>query len=682
MAVKQSFPLQVGWRRGDPQEKLLTGEWLVTNALGGYASGTIGGAATRRFHGKLIAALPAPLGRFMMLNHLAEWITGDGDLCWKLSGDEQGQGREIAYPEPGFLEEFALEQGLPVWRFARDGIRIVKRVMMPHLQNTTYVTYELLEGPPNVKLQLRPSLRFRPHEGLVSDDVSKDWKVQTTGRQIEISDGREGVPSLRLLLIGDDAQLREEAHLLPHVIYRLEKSRGYEYEGPLWSPGIVGVTLQPNRPAGLVASIESWDVMRAMTAAEAFDSEAERRDKLMAMSGPTAADNFASQLVLAADQFLISPTTRSADTARAEATGDEPRTVIAGYHWFTDWGRDTMISLEGLTLVTGRYREAGNILRTFASYIRDGLIPNLFPEGEHGGLYHTADATMWFFHAVRRYFQYTEDRATLRILLPKLVDIIEHHVSGTHFNIHVDPKDGLLSQGAEGYQLTWMDAKVDGWVVTPRRGKAVEINALFYNALRVLQELLQEEGDEKAAWAKELADRAYKSFNERFWNADGEYLYDVIDKEGGGNDAAIRPNQLFAVSLPHPVLEPARWERVLHVVRDRLLTPFGLRSLSPGNPDYKPRYDGDLRSRDAAYHQGTVWAWLIGTWIDAWLRVHPGDRHGALAFLDGFKPHLGDACIGTIAEIFDAEPPFHPRGCAAQAWSVAEVLRCLYKLRE
>ena len=675
-AIPSAEPLQVGWTLGDPLAALLTREWLVTNALGGYASGTIGGACTRRFHGQLIASMPAPLGRTMMFNHIEELVEGADGTCYRLSGDESGDRKEIAYPEPGFLQEFALERGLPVWRFAKNGIRIEKRVMMPHLQNTTFIVYRLLEGPAGLKLKLRPSLHFRPHEGLLTASVPEGWTVtNVVAEEIEISDGRD-YPPLRLRILGHGS-LVPDIRTFSHVLYRIEKSRGYEYEGPLWSPGVIVFDFERDTSIGLVASVERWDVVNALSCDEAWAAERERRARLLTIAGPAGREGFAAELVLAADQFLIHPHTRVADEARLRAMGDEPRTVIAGYHWFTDWGRDTMISLEGLTLVTGRYREAGNILRTFASYIRDGLIPNLFPEGEHGGLYHTADATMWFFHALWRYRNATGDLETVRALVPKLLDIIDHHLRGTRFNIHVDPKDGLLSQGEEGYQLTWMDAKVDGWVVTPRRGKAVEINALWYNALRITEQFLTDLGDEEAAGTiRGHAGRARTSFNERFWYAEGQYLYDVVDP----GDPALRPNQIIAISADYPVLDEARWPRVVQVVKDALLTPFGLRSLAPSDPNYKPCYDGDLRSRDAAYHQGTVWGWLIGPFVDAWLKVQPDDRPGASHLLDGFRHTIGKACIGTISEIFDAEPPFQPRGCAAQAWSVAEVLRCLMKV--
>jgi predicted glycogen debranching enzyme len=375
--------------------------------------------------------------------------------------------------------------------------------------------------------------------------------------------------------------------------------------------------------------------------------------------------------VLAADKFIIVPCDRVEDAERVKAAGEEVRTVIAGYHWFTDWGRDTMISLEGLTLATGRHAEAGSILRMFAHHVRDGLVPNLFPEGANEGLYHTADATLWFFHAIDRYLRVTNDRALLHALLPKLRDIIDHHVRGTRFGIHVDPGDGLLHQGAPGYQLTWMDAKVGDWVVTPRRGKAVEINALWHNALRLMA--CWTDGDPAII---DLADRVAGSFERRFWNPRNGYLFDVVDGERGEDDSC-RPNQLLAISLPNPVLAREHWEPVLEVCERELVTAFGLRSLSPRDPEFKPTYHGDLRTRDAAYHQGTVWSWLIGPYIDARLKTRPHDLVGARRALDGLVAHLGQNCIGQISEVFDAEPPYRPGGCVAQAWGVAELLRCV-----
>jgi predicted glycogen debranching enzyme len=362
---------------------------------------------------------------------------------------------------------------------------------------------------------------------------------------------------------------------------------------------------------------------------------------------------------------------------RARIAGHEAWTVIAGYHWFTDWGRDTMISLEGLTLATGRIAEAGAILRMFAHHIRDGLVPNMFPEGANEGLYHTADATLWFFHAIDRYVRASGDLRLRNQLLPALVEIIDHHQRGTRFGIQVDPRDGLLAQGAPGYQLTWMDAKAGDWVVTPRRGKAVEINALWYNALRLMQYWLADAGD--AAGAERMqaaAERCFAAFNRRFWDPERGQLFDVVDGEHG-DDPACRPNQLFAISLPHPVLAPAFHRAVVETVARELVTPLGLRSLSPRHPDFKPNYHGDLVTRDAAYHQGTVWSWLIGPYIDAVLRVFPDGHRMARQALDGLIGHLGENCIGYVSEVFDAQAPFTPGGCVAQAWGVAELLRCL-----
>jgi predicted glycogen debranching enzyme len=669
---------RLAWPGKEDAEALLTREWLVTNGLGGYASGTLGGVSTRRFHGLLIAALPAPFGRTMMLNQLNETLHLPNGATVKLCGEEgQADRPEIGVVQ--YLAEFRLERGLPFWRFEIGDFVLEKYVLMPHRQNTVQVSYKLLAGAGPVKLELRPALYFRPHEARVDEPLVQPYTLMIVGDRYEIS-GRQDYPPLRLRLLGEDAALTLKRGFVRDLHYRIEARRGYDAQGVLWSPGYFTTELALEQPATLIASSEDWATVEALAPEEALHAERERRERLLLAAPPQAQEGLGAELVLAADQFIILPAGRVEEAARARAAGDEVRTVIAGYHWFTDWGRDTMISLEGLTLTTGRHAEAGWILRTFAHYVRDGLIPNMFPEGEKEGLYHTADASLWFFQALHRYLQVTNDRETLRTILPALREIVQHHLRGTHFGIGVDPKDGLLRQGAAGYQLTWMDAKVDDWVVTPRRGKAVEINALWYNALCLLAQWIAEEEDNvtDAQMFSRHADAAQTSFNRRFWYEAGGYLYDVIDGEQG-DDTACRPNQVLAISLAHPVLEQARWKPVLEIVKTRLLTPVGLRSLAPDHPDYQPKYDGDLRARDAAYHQGTVWTWLIGPFLDAWLHVYPEDAAGARRLLTGFESHFNEACIGSISEIFDAESPYLPRGCAAQAWSVAEVLRCWVK---
>lgn len=656
----------------------MTREWLVTNGLGGYASGTVPGVITRRYHGLLIAALPAPLGRIVMLSHLAEQLTLADGRCVEIGGRERSGDARDAHGT-GYLTEFRLEAGLPVWRYDVEGLIIEKRLFLPHMQNTVHVSYELLSGASDVRLWLRPSVNFRAQESPVSEPLGAPYEFHAVAGHFELALAGSPVPPLRIKVTAKDTAFTVKSTRIDNVLYPVEESRGYHPRGDLWSPGYFELTLHANEPVTLVASTEPIETMSVMTPARLLDAERGRRRRLLALAGPAAKDAVAAELVLAADQFIIEPAGRTQESARAHAYGDEVRTVIAGYHWFTDWGRDTMISLEGLTLTTGRWVEAGYILRTFAHYVRDGLIPNMFPEGESEGLYHTADATLWFFHAVDRYVAASGDQLTLSLLYPTLKGIIEWHVRGTRFGIHVDPADGLLIQGADDVQLTWMDAKVDGWVVTPRRGKAVEINALWFNALRLMQRWAPEHGDQASVYAAH-ADRAEHAFNDRFWFARGGYLYDVVDAEGGGNDPKCRPNQVFAIALSHPVLARDKWAPVMDVVKSRLLTPVGLRSLAPGDPDYKARYFGDLRTRDAAYHQGTVWGWLVGPFIDAWLKVYPDDIDGARRALDGFVPHLDEACIGSISEVFDAEAPFTPRGCIAQAWSVAELLRVLIKL--
>ncbi len=658
-------------------EFFLMREWLLTNGLGGYASGTIAGVLTRRYHGLLIAALPAPLGRVVMLSQLYEQVRLPDGRFMPLSGEGRTE-NGAEWPAATHPREFYLENGLPVWSYVVGGIVVEKRVLMLHMHNTVQVTYRLRPESSPVHLELRPLMHFRPHNAPVSEPLQESYELTIIDDRYEISASPD-LPSLRILLHGSETSLTVDKMTVRNLLFRREAERSYEAQGSLWSPGYFQVMLSTGRDVSLIASTEPWTTVLALPPEEAHMLERQRRQRLLAVAHPQAQIGTAAELILAADQFTISPVGRVAATVRARAAGEEERSVLAGYHWFTDWGRDTMIGLEGLTLTTGRHTEARWILHAFARVIRDGLIPNLFPEGEQEGLYHTADATLWFFHALDRYLEVTHDRLTLTLLLPKLLDIVDQHQRGTHFGIRTDSHDGLLLQGQEGYQLTWMDAKVDDWVVTPRRGKAVEINALWYNALRLLQGWVREEqGDQAAKGLTESAEQARASFNKRFWYDDGGYLYDLIDGPQG-DDTACRPNQILALALRHPILERGRWEAVLSVVRQRLLTPVGLRSLAPGHPEYKAKYFGDLRARDAAYHQGTVWAWLIGPFTDAWLRVYPTDLAGARRFLEGLVPHLGEACLGTISEIFDAEAPFTPRGCVAQAWSVAELLRCWVK---
>lgn len=668
---------------GGEHEPLLTREWLVANGLGGYATGTLSGVPTRRYHGLLVAALPNPHGRTVMLNHLTETVRlADRTTTIGLGGEERHGALELR--SSGHLVEFRLEDGLPVWRYELGTIVLEKRIWMVHRQNTVHVQYRLLEGDGPVRMKLRPAVNFRPHEQPVSTPLRRPYTLTACEDRYELRAAEHDLPPLRLRILGEATAFTIDGQILPELLYRIEERRGYEAKGDLYSPGFFRVDLDLDRPATLVASTERWEAIDCLAPAPSLSAELERRQALLTKVPHLEGDDVAAELVLAADQFIVTPAGRAEDAARTAATGDEIRTVIAGYHWFTDWGRDTMISLEGLTLATGRHAEAGQILRTFAHYVKDGLIPNMFPEGERDGLYHTADATLWFFHAVDRYLAATGDRETLRRILPKLREIVDAHVRGTRFGIGVDPRDGLLRQGEAGYQLTWMDAKVDGWVVTPRRGKAVEINALWYNALRLMGRWLDEEGAQpEGRGIGSLAERAQRSFDARFWDDARGHLRDVVDQDGvdGRDDPACRPNQILAIALPNPVLDRARWEPVLRVVHDRLLTPVGLRSLASDHPDYKARYYGDLRTRDAAYHQGTVWGWLIGPFVDAWLKVAPDDLDGARRLLSGLVDHLGEACIGSASEVFDAEPPFTARGCIAQAWSVAELLRCWAKTR-
>jgi predicted glycogen debranching enzyme len=646
-------------------------EWLLTNGLGGYAAGTVEGIATRRYHGLLIGAFPPPYGRVLLLAQLEESLVLPSGEVVRLHAP-QPTGILDRRASPASLQ-FELEHGLPVWRYRVGSISVEKRLVLVHGDNRVAIGYRLLAGAHNVELTLQPLLHLRFH------DANVDAPLRPEGYSTDLADAaltieRESyAPRLRIHL-PHSAHYADEPRVLGARYHATEDARGYPSRGDVWCPGRITVRMETGSDVTLVADDgESPTPFRDEPAFRR--QELDRQERLLSAAGAWARPEPAATLVRAADAFVISPRRREA-SPRA-------RTIIAGYHWFTDWGRDTMIALEGLCLTTCRFAEARDILLMFGQHVKHGLIPNLFPESDTEGLYHTADATLWFFHALDRYRVLSGDETLVEELLPTMRGIIAQHITGTDFGIGVDAADGLLRQGAEGYQLTWMDAKVGDWVVTPRRGKAVEINALWYNALRLTQEWESVRGH--TAEAGELgitADRVRAAFNERFWIADGGYCHDVVDGENG-DDAAFRPNQLFAVSLPHAVLDARRWESVVRQVADRLLTPVGLRSLTPDHPDYRPWYFGELRARDAAYHQGTVWGWLIGPFIDAWIRVHPDRAEQARRCIDGLIEDLHErACLGSISEIYDAEPPHTPRGCVAQAWSVAEALRCWHRLAE
>lgn len=661
------------WDRDRDPAALRRREWLLTNGLGGYASGTLAGIPSRKYHGLFVPNLTAPKGRHIMISRCDECvIMGPHEL--HLGGAEFENDRFVGEAHR-YLREFRLDRRIATWVFDFDGVTLEKSIVMLHNQNTVCVQYRLTRGA-LVDLQVRPFVSFRRHDEGPASAPSQDFMLDVRRGRHEIRHATSPLV-LRVALRPGATTFVTEERDEHQFVYRVDRDRGDAAYESAFSPGYFLARLEAGHPAVFVASTHGWDRLD-FDATQVFDAQRRRLDGLLSLAPGLAGDPFAEQLAMAADQFIVMPGSRLEENVMAEAEGGALRSIYAGYHWFADWGRDTMISLEGLTLCTGRYREAGAILRTFSHYIKDGLLPNLFPEGEREALYHTVDATLWYFHAISRYLEMTGDRSLLLQLYPKLQDVVAQHLVGTHFGIHVDPADGLLAASADGYQLTWMDAKVDGWVVTPRRGKAVEIQALWHNALKLM-----------SVWGEELriahddyeahADRARESFNRRFWNPQAGCLYDVVDGPGG-DDPSIRPNQVFAISLTYPILYQRHWAPVLEVVRNRLVTPYGLRTLSADHPDYKPHYRGDLRSRDAAYHQGTVWPWLVGHYVDACLKLRT-DLGVVRQLLHAFRDHLCDAGLGSISEIFDAEEPYEPGGCIAQAWSVAEVLRAWLRTR-
>lgn len=667
-------------------------EWLETNGIGGYASSTIIGANTRRYHGLLMAATRPPLGRTLMLSKVEE------SLCFEeqeipLSTNIYPNAR---YPE-GYknLVRFCLTP-FPTFDYSIDGIIIQKIVFMVHGENTTVILYRVGATRRVVStLKIRVMIAFRDYHSLTHENpfIKSGYKQKANGICIQ---PYESLPPMYLY---HNAQSMDNAQFwYKNMEYPKEIERGLEAHEDHFSPFALCFDLSKGTDFYVVASTLEHEKVNIK---KLLNKERNRRKHRPAM-----------RHVCNQDHSPPSPSPKASllySTNTAEGQGGEggeekklaqlvncllstshsfivkretdKKSIIAGYHWFGDWGRDTMISLPGLTLVQGKFEEAREILLSYAQYVSKGMIPNRFPDYGETPEYNTVDASLWFINAIYQYLRFAKDfKIIQKNLYGVLKEIVEYYRKGTRFNIYMDT-DGLVYAGTEGVQLTWMDAKAGDWVVTPRRGKAVEINALWYNGLKIMSFFAREMRlmNESAEY-NTLALRVYESFNSLFWFEDGQYLYDYIDD--ASKNSAIRPNQIFAVSLPYSMVSLAKQRSIINIVQEHLLTPYGLRSLSPKDKDYIGRYCGNVYERDRAYHQGTVWAWLIGPYISAYARAYAGQKDTTTSVKELFKPfytHLFEAGLGTISEIFDGDPPHTPRGCISQAWSVGEILRAYFE---
>ena len=642
-------------------------EWLVTNGIGGYASGAIAGSQTRRYHGLLVAALQPPVGRTQLVSAIDEIVHYDG-ADFSLATHRWAGG--VVDPK-GFLllEDFHLEGSTPVWTYAPADAILEKRIWMHQGENTTYIQYTLVRGSGALEMELKALVNYRDFHSLTH---AGDWRMNIApiDRGVKVQ-AYDGATPIYLKSSAAGCEPRHEWYL--DCYFAAETERGLSDREDRLFAALFRTRLEAGSSVTFVLTTEATASLDGETArAERANHDVklfqEWQEKNEVLAGE--APSWIWQLILAADQFIVK---------RSLPEEPEGRSIIAGYHWFGDWGRDTMIALPGLTLATGRAGVARQILLAFSRYVDGGMLPNNFPDAGGKPEYNTVDAALWFFEAVRQYFAATQDAATLQKLFPVLVGMIDAHIAGTRYNIRVDAADGLLYAGGPGVQLTWMDAKVGDWVVTPRTGKPVEINALWINALGTMAGFARHLGKPGDAYEK-LAAKAKNSF-QKFWNADRNCCFDVIDSPGVGNDAALRPNQIFAVSLPVSPLTPEQQKAVVDVCARHLLTSHGLRSLAPGETGYSGHYGGSPRDRDAAYHQGTVWGWLLGSFALAHYRVFH-DRVAALRFLEPLGHQIYASGLGTLSEIFDGDAPFTPRGCIAQAWTVAEVLRAWKELAD
>jgi predicted glycogen debranching enzyme len=638
-------------------EQAIAREWLVANGLGGFACGTVAGANTRRYHAFLMASLRPPVDRRLLVAKVDVTVDYLG-LRYPLSSNEFADG---TVDPRGFvhLESFHVEDGIPVWRYAVADALLEQRIFMAPGANTTYLSLEVLRAAAPLQVELKPLVGHRDYHSQQRGALPLHAVAQGDGCLIDDA----GTPVCRLHAGG--ARYLAADTWYWNFKHREEAARGLDDLEDLWGPGTFAASLRPGTAFYFTATTEPGEPAAGGEIRRAVESQA----RALVAALPPAAPGWIQTLGIATDQFLV----------RRGPREDAAVSVIAGYPWFTDWGRDTMISLPGLTLTLGRFEKAAAILRTFAKVVDRGMLPNRFTDAGETVEYNTADATLWMFQAVSHYLDARPDPDLLRELFPVLSGIIRAHADGTRFGIKV-ADDGLLHVGEAGTQLTWMDAKHGAEVFTPRIGKPVEINALWLNALEVTARFAgQLRNEVEKNFSLALLHRAEHSFG-RFWNKDLGCLYDVIDVNGGTTvDASIRPNQLFAVSLPYSALSADRMRAVVDVCARDLLTSYGLRSLAPQDPAYRGHYVGDGRQRDAAYHQGTAWSWLLGPFALAHFRVY-GDASRAKEFLAPMAEHLAAACIGSVSEIFDGDAPHIARGCFAQAWGVAEILRAWHHL--
>ena len=699
---KNVWNLRLGRKTCADVQAGLDHEWLVTNGLGGYAAGSILGATTRSYHGLLVVALRSPVTRTVLIAKIdEEVILPDGRTC-KLGVNEYQDGT-IDPQGYRYLDSFWLEGDIPCFLYRlSDTLSLEKRIWMEYGHNTTYVQYTLkntlVDTDDNshqnvahpttaVTLKLLPFCLSRDYHS--STQGSHDWHflVDSQGNRCCIR-AFENAPAYQL--IADPSVTFTPTGLWYwHVKHRREEERGLPAQEDVYLPGIFHTQIVLGMHKTLILSAEA-DVSSDFggpdhedAASRALVDHQHRVSYILSVADRDRddlqlRDPVRARLVVAADQFIVArpDSTNLSVSSQPLHLSPERKTIIAGYPWFTDWGRDSMIALPGLLLFTGRYSEARGLLKAFASFVHHGLIPNNFPDSGDAPIYNTVDATLCMFHALDCYLKKSSDWDFLKELFPVLSDIIQWHIRGTDYNIHVDPHDGLLYAGTLGVQLTWMDAKVDDWVITPRRGKPVEVNALWYYVLTAMESWAVRLSIDATQYSQ-LRSQVRQHFAARFWYGEGGYLYDVVDVDGvaGQNDASLRPNQLFAASLTHDLLADTQVDSMLQQVTAHLLTPAGLRSLSPADPHYHNHFRGDRWQRDSAYHQGTVWQWLIGPYVDVHLRVYD-DRAKLMPLLESLIEQLCSCCLGTISEVAEPEPPFAPQGCFAQAWSVAELLRC------